>query len=554
MPRRFASAIISCRSGVPMASEHRLHPASIAFMFAAAIRQFALPGLAALVTAGSAGWGWQPWMWYLLIPHTILALGRYLSFRYRYGPNEMVIRTGFFFRNERHIPYARIQNLDAVQNVFHRLLGVADVRVETGAGNEPEARMTVLPLEAFAEMRRRVFAEREKADTNVEGFDSVSSRDRLLLRLNPRELILRGLLEYRGVVLIAVTLGVLWELGLGQRISDAVLGDRPYDQAAGELVAAAGRRGILRDLAAAAAGYRLWPLEKAALALAALSGFVVVVTLLSAAWALIRLYGFTLVRTGADLRTEYGLFTKVTATIPLGRVQTLTIREGPLYRLFERASIDVDTAGSSGTDARRGGGGNRRESLAPILGRADLTALVEQVLPDFRVDRVVWQPAHPRAFARKRTRMVRVAVAVYFALLFLQLVVLGSRSGLPMGRALALFSAWNLALLAVLLGVAVLHAQKYVSHLGWAVADDAVLFRSGWIWQRTSITRFAKIQAVTILESPFDRLAAMVRVSIDAAGAGPGSHRIDIPYLGRETARDLYGALAMHAARTEFDW
>jgi putative membrane protein len=108
-----------------MASEHRLHPVSIAFMFATAIRQFALPGLAALVTAGSAGWGWQPWMWFLLIPHTILALGRYLSFRYRYAPNEMVIRTGFFFRNERHIPYARIQNLDAVQNVFHRLLGVA---------------------------------------------------------------------------------------------------------------------------------------------------------------------------------------------------------------------------------------------------------------------------------------------------------------------------------------------------------------------------------------------------------------------------------------------
>ncbi len=537
-----------------MASEHRLHPASIAFMFATAVRQFALPGLAALVTAGSAGWGWQPWMWFLLIPHTILALGRYLSFRYRYAANEMVIRTGFFFRNERHIPYARIQNLDAVQNVFHRVLGVADVRVETGGGNEPEARMTVLPLEAFAEMRRRVFAERGQAEARVDGLDSVSTRERLLLRLNPRELIVRGLLEYRGAVLVAVSLSVLWELGLGQRIWEAVLGSQPFDRATGELIEAAGRRGIWRDLAAAVAGSSRLPLERTALALAALSGFVVVVTLLSAAWALIRLYGFTLVRIGADLRTEYGLFTKVTATIPIGRVQTLTIRQGPLYRLFDRASIDVDTAGGGGADAFRREGATRRESLAPILGRANVPALVEQVLPDFHLDQVAWRPPDPRAFARKRKYMVRIAVAVCCALLLPQLAILGSRSGLPAGGALALFIAWNLALLAVLLGMAVLYARKYVSHLSWALGDDAVLFRSGWIWRRSSITRFSKIQAVTIFESPFDRAAAMSRVSIDAAGAGPGSHRIDIPYLGRETALNLYGALAAQAARTEFKW
>ena len=56
-----------------------------------------------------------------------------------------MIRSGILFRNVRHLPYARIQNLDAVQNVFHRAFGMADVRVGTGGGAEPEARMSVLP-------------------------------------------------------------------------------------------------------------------------------------------------------------------------------------------------------------------------------------------------------------------------------------------------------------------------------------------------------------------------------------------------------------------------
>ena len=82
---------------------------------------------------------------------------RYVSFRLRYEDHELVIRSGLIFRNERHIPFSRIQNVDAIQNPFHRLFGVVEVRVETGGGKEEEARLSVLSLAAFEEMRQRVF-------------------------------------------------------------------------------------------------------------------------------------------------------------------------------------------------------------------------------------------------------------------------------------------------------------------------------------------------------------------------------------------------------------
>jgi hypothetical protein len=46
----------------------------------------------------------------------------------------------------------------------------------------------------------------------------------------------------------------------------------------------------------------------------------------------------------------------------------------------------------------------------------------------------------------------------------------------------------------------------------------------------------------------------MARVRVDTAGAGESSHRVDIPYLARETAAGLQLRLAAQAAGTEFSW
>ncbi|HKO32412.1 MAG TPA: PH domain-containing protein, partial [Candidatus Limnocylindria bacterium] len=153
-----------------MPSEHRLHPASILFALAGSLKAFALPALVLMVSSlrsspatggNSAGrwwpgrwmnsWlpdsleleNWQVWLLLFLVPATIAAVIRYLTFRVGYEGGELVIRSGLFFRNERHVPYGRIQNLDATRNLLHRLFGVAEVRIETGGGKEPEARISV---------------------------------------------------------------------------------------------------------------------------------------------------------------------------------------------------------------------------------------------------------------------------------------------------------------------------------------------------------------------------------------------------------------------------
>ena len=509
-----------------MPSEQRLHPASLLFAFARSIKAFALPGLLAFLGFGrSAGPGddgrWQIWLVLLLVPSVLAAAARYWSFRLRYDDTELVIRTGILFRNERHVPYDRIQNLDAVQNVVHRLFGVIEVRVETGAGKEPEATISVVPASALPEMRRRVFAgRRAPAAAAAEPEPAPALRAATLLRLPLRELLLFGFLENRGLVLIGALYGLLWETGLLERWSARVLEDT-----------AAYAPGMLRGAIRALAEGGTLPVAQVAVLAAGFLVFLLVVRLVSMVWAVVRLHGFHLSRAGEDLRTEFGLITRVSTTIPIRRVQTMIVREGPLHRAVSRVSVRVQTAG--GGQAGQQQAAPEREWLAPIVHARALPALVREVMPGIDLAALEWHPAHPKAFRRAVRPAALFVLGVAGAIGYWDV-----RAGL---LALPLLTAWS-----------VVATWKGLAYLGWAETADVVAFRSGWLWRSVTLARLSKIQVVSQLETPFDRRWAMRRVRVDTAAGG--THRIDIPFLAPETAAALHGRLAAAAATTDFRW
>jgi putative membrane protein len=553
-----------------MPSDHRLHPSSILFALAGSLRAFLFPAVVLILTSGRSspqpsdpGWGptrwmnrwmpgdfeianWQFWILLFLIPTTIAALVRYFTFRVRYEGTELVISSGILFRNERHVPYARIQNLDAVRNLAHRLFGVAEVRVETGGGKAPEATISVLHETVFEEMRRRIFAGRDQviaedpqastasqatpeSETGLGRRSAPAEVSRTLLYLPLRELLLNGLLENRGMVLVAAAYGVLWEAGLFRSVWE-------------QLTSGAYAPGFLRDTIVTVAAGRLPSAGRIAILLVGVVALLLLVRLLSMAWSFLRLYEFRLTRVGDDLRTEYGLLTRVTTTVPLKRVQSLTVRESPLQRLVTRMSVRVETAGGHGAKHKKQSK-DAREWLAPIIRRSAVPALVREVLPGFDLDSVAWQPLHPRAFRRaiKPALLLALIVAAPFVFWF----------------------GWiGLFILGITVPSLVTMAWSHVYRTHWALRqgsgqaadEDALVFRSGWMWRQITVVPAAKIQVVATIESPFDRRAAMAGVRVDTAGSMSPVHRISIPYLARETAAMLYERLAAQTAQTAFRW
>src|SRR5690606_18267028 len=222
-----------------MPSDQRFHPLTVLFALAGELRTFIAPIIFATFTARSRGGDAQSWLLIFMIPSLAIAVARYWVSTYRYDDTELVVRTGLFFKNERHIPYARIQSVDAKQNVFHRFFKVVEVSVQTGTGGEVEATLSVLPLEALEEMRTRVFEGKRAAGvspTVAEGVESGvpgASGDSgageataalggmpqgdVILQLPVRETALSGVLDNRGWVVIGAAMGLLWETGVMDR-------------------------------------------------------------------------------------------------------------------------------------------------------------------------------------------------------------------------------------------------------------------------------------------------------------------------------------------------
>jgi putative membrane protein len=540
-------------------SERRLHPVSFAFELASQLRQLLLPGLFVLF-AGARGWdAWQIYGMMLFVPFALGSIARALVFRYNLETDELSIRSGLIFKQQRHIPYPRIQNIDAIQNVFHRALRVVEVRLETAGGEEPEAHLKVVSLSAFEEIRARVSAARaefaargqqpvvdlESGDRSAavapafhdsdraapDSRESATAREAAgasrrptadLLYLPARELIICGLIQGRGLLVIGALFGLIWEAGLVDRLTGTVFGD---------VDGVIEGRGIVRQLARAIFGQGIPPLDKILLTVVAFAGLLVVTRLFSVGWALVRLHGFRLRRIGDDLRVDFGLFTRVAATIPGRRVQSVTVHEGPLHRLFRRVSVHVDTAGGESHESVQ----LQRQWLAPVVRSDDVVRLLREILPTAAPGTIDWQPVDPRGVRRARIGWIVVATALSLFLVFL-------------------LRWWTPVVFVFLLIVGEVESRKSIRALGWSVTDSGVLFRSGWWWRRQTAAPFSKIQVVSLRESPFDRRLGMASVNVDTAGTSGSDHRIDVPYLSRPTADRLAAELEERVGQTQFRW
>jgi putative membrane protein len=507
----------------------RLHGSSWIFIAAGTVRALIFPIVGTIVASGGVVL-WRPELLSLvvIVPTLVFAFVRQRVYNYGFTDEALVVRDGLLTRNVRHIAYDRIHDVALVTNPIHRALGVATARIETAAGGEPEALLRVLSLPAIDELKRKTLGKERKA----------ASTDAPLLQVPDRELVRLGLISNRGFLVVAAVLAGLSQV---QWWEQDWVKDRNWVGVYEQLRAGApGWMNRLADTGPIASGL----LFGAALILL----FLVVMRLLSIAWYLVRYRNFTLSKKGADIRAEYGLFTQVSSLIPVHRIQLVTVSASLLHRCFGRASIALETAGSSDSGSEFGaataaGVGSSRQWLAPIVVSTKAADLVREVLPEVDIESVEWKPIETRAVRRI---VNRVAIAV---------------TPVTIGLA-ALFtfapihlSGWHaLWLPSIVLTTAWLVAQRWVRHAGHALTERAIYFRSGWLSRQVSVVRFVNVQTVAMHQSPFDARKRMASLAVDTAGAGELGHRIQIPFLDVDVAEAMLDRLYSETRATEFRW
>ncbi len=489
--------------------EHRLHPLSWLFVLIAQLKQFILPLLVLLF----AGRGDRHDLWGLIAVAVLVAvsLAEYFTYRYRLQADAIVIRSGWLQRSLRDIPYARIHNVNLHQTLLHRLVGVAEVRLESAGGTKPEAQMRVLSLAQAHALEALI----KRRGLGVESAD-VDGVVPPLLVLGDGELVRLGLISNRGMLVVAAGLGVMAQTG--ENVSSTLLerwGRLAFGQVVGLADAHAQDSPLVLGLAAAS------------LAVLAL----LLLRLLSVVLALLQFHGFTLREEAGRVTVERGLLGRTRSSVKRGRIQAWTLQEGVLHRWFKRRSLRVDTAsGQRGQEEGRQG----FRDVAPIATPAQCDALIAHFLPQAGWETLAWQPLHMRAgWLMAWPGMVLALVAV---------IVVCSWHG-PAGL-------WLLVVLPVLLW----RGHRQAARCAYADNGQLVAWRRGW-WRRSwHFARIDKLQAVRLSQSPLQRRFGMASLLLDTAGASPFGSPLQLHHLALPEAQALSLRLVSQMARGRLRW
>lgn len=326
----------------------------------------------AAVVALATGESWVrrvPW-WGLLIGFVVLVVGSALLTaaswwftRYRLDATELRQTSGILVHTSRRVPYERIQSVDVTEPFVARILGLAQLEVESAGGSDSTTTLRFLPEHEARHMRgwllERAAASRgdaapvPQADEGGDGPDEVAA--------DPGEVVVVPLGRLVLATFLRLDVALLSAAVLLMAVSGVVLG-------------------LLADM---------WGVIATAVPFALGLGK----TLMD---RVVQNWGFTLERRGRTLRIERGLLSRVSQTIPLDRLQGLIVAEPVVWRRLGWAQLEVDVAGygaaSSTDDALED-----RATLMPVALRPDAMALVARLLGGVDVEAVPRTPATRRA-------------------------------------------------------------------------------------------------------------------------------------------------------------
>ena len=470
----------------------RLHPLYLLTGLGSSLRQM-VGGYAAVGYFAATG-SWRTAALMLAGIGVFMIAGIFLTWRrfeYRVGANEIRIDSGILSRMHRSIPFDRIQDVDISQGPFHRLLGLARVRFETGGSAGDKKDDGALAAISFARaeaIREQVRARRGVAVAPAEA-DAIESPP--IFAMDLRRVLLAGLFNFS----LAVIAGLF---GASQSFGD-VAGFDFFS------------RRFWRD--ALDAGSPLADYILAHQIAAALAGTVLMVIVGLATGigrTLLRDYRFRLDRTTSGVRRRRGLVTLTDVSLPLKRVQAAIIGTGPVRDRFGWRSLKLQSLANDE-------GSKGDHLVAPLADDGEIGAILGE-LGWREVDGgVEWRrvsPGYAWGFTAAMSLLL-IPAAIQFFLIP------------PLGLA-------GVAVVGLLIAGRWLAWRRY----RYALDGDRLLVRSGWWRRRLAILPLANIQSVDLSESIISRRFGTASLAIGvASGRGYSAH--GVPALPRLVAHGL---------------
>lgn len=449
----------------------------------------------------------------------IVAVGTlfsYIAWRrltYTIGAADIRVESGVLSRSARSVPYERIQDVSLEQKLLPRLLGLVEVKFETGAGGGEDLSLSYLTQETGEELRQLVRERRDGEVAQEAGEASTPANSgeeaQALFTMGTRRLLTFGLFEF-SLAVFAVLFGLLQ---YAESLFDIEIWDVD----------------IWRDLASEY-GPDLSALDQTMQivgVVVSLAGLFLVGSLTGLVRVFLREWGFLLERTARGFRRRRGLLTKTDVVMPIHRVQGVKVGTRLLrYRFGWHSLSFVSLAQDMGAASHVVAPFAKMDEIAPIAEAAGFT------LPDESED---W---------RRASEKYLFDSAVRDALFFLIPAVIA-------GIATSIYAPeWTYlasAALIVLAGVsAVLNvlAWKYQRH---ALDERQIVSARGVLSPRSQIATRLKLHSAEISQGPIARLRGYATLHLGQAGG-----TFAVPGVPLERAREVRAKVMETIAATDF--
>ncbi len=464
------------------ADGHRLHVSGLLVGFVTGLPQLIFPIFAAIFGVRESR---AP----QLIPVIIVAVllislfFRWLAwmrFRYHVGDHDIRVEKGILNRTARSIPYERIQDVSIEQKLLPRLMGLGEVKFETGGGDGDDAKLSFVTVEEANRLRELVRI--RKAGVAVGAGAAVMTDDAdapPIFAMDGGRVFLFGLYSF-SLVIFAVLGGVAQQL-------DFLL---PFDfWDFKHWIGLAEERGVSVDNIN---GVGL--MAQFLLAFGAFSSLIFIGLATGVVRTVLRDHGFRLDQTPKGFRRRRGLLTLTDVVMPAHRVQAAVIETGPFRK-------------------RRGWHGLKFVSLAQ-----DSKEESNYVAAPFATLEEIWRIADAAMISGPDNatpfRKGRAGWWLSGAILLLPFILLGIAALMLFADA-ALVKASGLLLLPI--------GFSLFSWLEWRQYGDKIdarqiYVRHGWWRQQLTVAPQVKVQSAEIVQGPISRRLGLAALKFGFAG------------------------------------
>ena len=489
----------------------RLHISGLFVGFVSGLPQLLFPLLAAIFGVRKSD---NPALIPIIIA-AVLALSlffRWLGwrrFRYHVGADDIRVEKGLLNRTARSIPYDRIQDVSIEQKPLARMMGLSEVKFETGGGDGDDATLRFVTLEEANRLRALIRARKAGLSEAEDAAPMVETEDaETIFAMDGKRVFILGLYSFS--LIIFAVLG-----GLAQQF-DFLL---PFDfwdlkrwaglaQESGVSVNTINGVGIAGQLI---------------LAFGAFTSLIFIGFATGVVRTYLREHGFRLTQTSKGFRRQRGLLTLTDVVMPTHRVQAAVVQTGPIRKRRGWHSLKfVSLAQDSKEESNY---------VAAPLATLDEVRRIAQVAG-----------IHP-PYGDER---LRTGAALHW---IIQLLLLVPPLLIAMA-ALVIFA--DTAFAPTLLLLLLLVFATFMFWCDWrryrfGIDDQQLYLRRGWWQQRLTLAPQLKVQSIEIAQGPLTRRLGLASLKFGIAGG-----TLEMIALPLSTAQAIRSAVMEKVAAVDY--